>query len=132
MPWLAARSGWVRSVCFVAGPAADHLVQRVLIDRDADLAFEPGNIFSENVLGEAAIERFEGALGLVGSHVEGRHHDIGDAEYDLLRRLRGFRLADGILRRAEDAIHARRRQRPGAPAPLDAAPPSHPPPPSPP
>src|SRR5262249_60062302 len=113
MPWLAARSAWVRSVCSVAGSAADHLVQRVLIDGDADLAFEPGNIFSEKVLREVAIERFEGALGLVGGHVEGRHHDIGDAKYDLLRRLRGFRLADGILRRAEDGIDARRRQRAG-------------------
>src|SRR5262249_60414347 len=111
MPWLAARSAWVRSVCFVAGSAADHLVQRTLIDRDADFAFEPGNIFSENVLGEAAIKRFERALGLVGRNVEGWHHDIGDAEYDLLRRLRGFRLAGGVLCCVEQGIDARRRVR---------------------
>src|SRR5262249_14794984 len=76
--------------------------------------------FSENVFGEAAIERFEGALGLVGGHVEGWHHDIGDAEYDLLRRLRGFRLAGGVLRRAEDGIDARRRQPAGGLAALEA------------
>jgi hypothetical protein len=80
-----------------------------LIDREADLAFEAGNIFSKNILRDAAIERFEVAFGLLGGHVEDRHHDIRDAEYDLLRRLGGLRLADGIFRCAEDGVDARRR-----------------------
>src|SRR5215467_7100180 len=104
MPWLAARSAWVRSVCSLAGTTADHLVQRTLIDRDADLAFEAGDIFSKNILGDATIERVEVAFGLFGGHVERRHRDIGDVEYDLLRGLRGLCLADGILRCAKDGV----------------------------
>ena len=39
-----------QSVNIGGRPAADHLVQRVLIDRYADLAFQVGNVLSENVV----------------------------------------------------------------------------------
>ena len=51
--------------------------------------------------------------------VERRHHDIGDAEHDLLGRLRRFGLADAVLGGAEDRIDRRRRERAQALAALE-------------
>src|SRR3981081_4744632 len=104
MALLAARSAWRKSIVAVGASAADHLVQRILIDGHADLAFEAGDIFAEQVLREAAIEGIDGAFDFVGGHVEWRYHDIGDAEYDLLPGLPRFGPAYSVLGRAEDRV----------------------------
>src|SRR5262249_2428594 len=109
------------SVCAVARSAADHLVQRALIDGDADIAFEPRNIFGENTVGEAAIERLDHAFGVFRTHVERGHDDVGDAEDHLARRLRTFRLAVGILWRAKDSVDSGSRERARGLTALEAA-----------
>ena len=65
----------------------------------------------QNVLGQAAIERLDDALGVCGLRIQGRHHDIGDAEHDLLGRLGRLGLAGGVLGRAEDRGDGRLRKR---------------------
>jgi hypothetical protein len=94
----------------VCGSAADHLVQCTLIDGHPDLVFEPGDILAEQVFRDAAIERINRAFHLVRGHVDRRHHDIRDAEYDFFAGLPGLGHAKAVFRRAEDGIEGRRRK----------------------
>src|SRR5271166_728339 len=104
-----------------AGSAADHLVQRTLIDGHADLIFESADVFAGDVLREGTIERFYGMLGIIGLRIECRHQYVRHAKDDLLRRLCRVGLAGSVLWRAKDRIDPRRRERTRTFAPLEAA-----------
>src|ERR1700730_279700 len=103
-----------------AGSAADHLVQRTLIDGHADLTFESADIFAGDILREGTIERFDRALGILGLRIEWRHQYVCHAKYDLLPRLRRIRLAGAVLWRAENRVYGRRRKRARGFAPFEA------------
>ena len=90
-PLLAARSAWRTSICAVAGSAADHLVQRALIDasrrpRSASRAIYSLSRSSERPRLSVSTVRLTSSE----AHVEGGRHDIGDAEHDLLAGLARF------------------------------------------
>src|SRR3569833_2745717 len=87
--------------CLLLVVAADHLREGRLIDRGADILFEPRDILRTLLLVERAPQRVLQLLGIFRRHVHHRHGDVGDAEDDPLAAASGFGMADTVLGRAE-------------------------------
>ena len=69
MRFPTARSAWAQLIGWRA--AADDLVQRRLVERDAEIVFEPRDIFADDVVGVGILQRGRELLGFrrVGSSV---------------------------------------------------------------
>src|SRR5689334_5033441 len=74
---------------------AGGLVERLLVDRDADVLFDLRDVLRIEILGHAGAQRVGDLLGVGSGRIERRDLHVGDDEHDALGRLLALRALRG-------------------------------------
>src|SRR5665647_3533395 len=91
----------VAGVAGIGRSAAEDLGERLLVERDAEIVFEPRDIGADDIVGIGVLQR--GCDRLACDRIERGIHDVGHAEYET----RGYLIALGAGRHAFDRLEGR-------------------------